>query len=138
MAGATKEAITVWNADTGEVIAALRARGPVTALAAAREAPYLASGDTHGTVLVWQVPDFSPRARFDGHGNVSTLQFAPGDQLLYSSGGGQIRAWDLTVEATDAPTEESRPAGRVVVSPTGSWAAVALRDGMCHPRSWVR
>ena len=134
VAGATKEAITVWNADTGEVIAALRARGPVTARAAAREAPYLASGDTHGTVLVWQVPDFSPRARFDGHGNVSTLQFAPGDQLLYSSGGGQIRAWDLTVEATDAPTEESRPAGRVVVSPTGSWAAVALRDGDVHIR----
>jgi WD40 repeat protein len=96
VAGATKEAITVWNAGTGKVIAAVRAQGPVTALAAAREAPYLASGDTHGTVLVWQAPDFSPQARFDGHGNVSTLQFAPGDQLLYSGGGGQIRAWDLT------------------------------------------
>jgi WD40 repeat protein len=134
VAGATQEAITVWNAGTGEVIATERAQGPVTALAAAREAPYLASGDTHGTVLVWQVPDLSLRARFDGHANVSTLQFAPGDQLLYSSGGGQIRAWDLAVEATDAPTEESRPAGRVVVSPTGSWAAVALQDGDVHIR----
>jgi WD40 repeat protein len=136
VAGSADRKIYVWETDSGELLRTLEASAEVTALAASADGGLLASGDTHGTLLVWESSEFTQVARLDGHGGVSSLSFAPESRsrLLYSGGGGEVRAWDLRNATTVPSSQESAPAEHVIVSSDGDWVAIALADGQVHVR----
>jgi WD40 repeat protein len=93
---------------TGDVVARLLAphenlpqqighRGPVLCLAFDPNGRVLASGSVDKTVILWDVPAFTPRAVLRAHtGDVRALAFSPGGQRLATSGSdGSIRLWDV-------------------------------------------
>ena len=129
VAGSSDRSVHVWDTGTGERTT-LEARGAVTALAVASDGSRLASSNSDGTVLVWRAPGFAIEARLDGHGGVRYLGFSPDGQLLYSGGGGEARAWDLSKPTNLQPSEESKPVQRVMMPLAhGTWAAIAAQNG---------
>ena len=137
VAGSTGQKIHVWDTDTGDLITTLEAQGTVGALAVAYDGSLLASGDSDGTLLVWESGRFTLKARLAGHAGVSFLGFSPDGQLLYSGGGGEARAWELRKAADISSWDESIPVERVLVPPKGAWVAVAVQGGDVHIRDAV-
>lgn len=105
--------VKVWDAASGKLIrsleghAKLTPQGHVTALYAVTVSPdgkYIASGDRHGEVRVWetetgkgvmtfQVPTlytYDPRQRKRSIGGIRTLAFSPDGNLLAAGGIGQV------------------------------------------------
>ena len=134
VAGSSDDTIYVWATDTGEMIATLDATGRLTALAVSPDGSLLASGDHGGTVLVWETRQFTLTARLGRHAGMSSLAFSPDGQLLYSGGGGEARAWQLSMATSSELPPEGIPAETVVMSPTGAWVAVATQGGDVHIR----
>ena len=134
VAGSSDDKIYVWATDTGEMIATLDASGRLTALAVSPDGSLLASGDYEGTVLVWETRQFTLTGRLGRHAGMSSLAFSPDGQLLYSGGGGEARAWQLSMATSSELPPEGIPAETVVMSPTGAWVAVATQGGDVHIR----
>jgi WD40 repeat protein len=89
--------VTLWNANTGrQVWTSGKHRRGVQMVSFCPTRPLLASGDTAGTIFLW---DFAGRvlARYDfGLQNVSGLCFAP-DGLRCAAAGREVVLWDIDV-----------------------------------------
>jgi WD40 repeat protein len=134
VAGSAGHKIYVWNTVSRELITTLDAQGDVAALGVTADGSRLASGDSSGTILVWECRTFTLQARLEGHGGVNSLGFSPDGQLLYSGGGGEARAWELSKATTTGSPGGSTTVQRVLASPGGMWAAVAVEGGDVHIR----
>jgi WD40 repeat protein len=135
VAGSAGLRIYVWSTQTGELVTTLEAGGRVTALAVTRDGSRLAGGIRGGTLLVWECRGFTLEARLDRHVGVRSLGFSPDGQVLYSGGGGEAKAWDLRQAASLGSSGESAAVERVLMSPQGTWAAVAVHGGDVHIRN---
>jgi WD40 repeat protein len=134
VAGSADREIHVWSTGTGDLIATLDAQTPIHALAVSHGGSLLACGDADGVIYVWDCEGFALTARLAGHGGVSSLYFSPDDASLYSGGSGEARAWDLRKAASLSFSNEGVPVECVLVSPDGTWVAVALQSGDVHIR----
>ncbi len=133
VAGAIGQQVFVWRDSAKPRV--IDAQASVQALAAAPDGTRLAAATNHGTLLVWDSQDFSQQHHLEGHGSVRSMAFSPDGDVLYSGGGGDVRAWDLRAASTDRPVQDNAPAERVLVSPkAATWVAVSLRDGRVQVR----
>ena len=134
VAGAIGQQVFAWRG-SAEPCTVIDAPASVQALAAAPDGSRLAAATYHGALLVWGSQDFSQQHHLEGHGRVNSLLFSRDGHVLYSGGGGDVRAWDLRAASTDRPVQDNAPAERVLVSPkAATWVAVSLRDGRVQVR----
>jgi WD40 repeat protein len=134
VAGAIDQQVFVWR-DSAEPCAVIDAQASVQALAAAPDGSRLAAATYAGALLVWGSQDFSQQHHLEGHGGVNSLAFSPDGHVLYSAGGGDVRAWDLRGASTNRPVQDDAPVERVLVSRrAATWAAVSLQDGRVQVR----
>jgi WD40 repeat protein len=68
-----------------------------TSAALSPDGSALATGDSFGTIILWNVAAAQPGKRLVGHGDtVAALAFAPGGARVASAGyDGQVRIWDV-------------------------------------------
>jgi WD40 repeat protein len=91
--------VGLWDVDTGEPRAVVRASGIHYSLPAAVMSPngkLLASADETNAISVWEIEAGRERHILSGHTElVSAMAFSPGGQVLASAGrDGRIRLWD--------------------------------------------
>jgi WD40 repeat protein len=111
--------------------------GWVTAVALAPDGSWLATGDEHGTVLIWDAATGRERATLTGHDDwVNAVAVAPDGSWLVTGGhDGVARIWDPVtgqVQATLCRNDPATPVAwvnAVAVAPDGSWPATAGTGG---------
>lgn len=100
VAGASKDnTARVWNAETGALVATLRAHtDAVGAVAFAADGGTLATGSADGAVCLWNTADWSLKGKAAGHADdVEDVTFAPDSKTLFSAAQDRtLRAWDAT------------------------------------------
>ncbi|MBY5163589.1 BTAD domain-containing putative transcriptional regulator [Salsipaludibacter albus] len=138
--GGTDRVARVWNADTGELRAALSGHGGgIVDLDWAHDSVHLASGSEDGSARVWAVADGGGTelvrvAARETQGIVTGVAFSPnGDRLLTGDGGIRAaRIWDVSTsggaEHRNLPGSPNIP-GAVDVGPDGR-TLVATGEGV--------
>jgi WD40 repeat protein len=128
---------------TGEVVARLLPppddqpqgighRNAVTCLAFAPNGRILASGSADATVILWDVPEFRPRAVLRGHTlPIRTLAFSPdGSRIATGGADGSIRTWDVVrgapVESRAGNAARPNAINALAYSPDGLSIVVGL------------
>jgi WD40 repeat protein len=131
---------------TGEVVARLipplnndpqviAHRNTVPALAFDPTGRILASGDSDGKVILWDVPSFRPLRVLPGHTRaIRTLAFSPDGQRLATAGqDGSLRVWDVNqggqVDGRAGNPQNPDPINIVAYSPDGQFIVIGLEGG---------
>lgn len=93
----------LWDVESGRRIGVLSSKekghtANVVAMTFSVDGKYIATGDSMGTVVIWNRPDRSVLRRIKAHsGNVRYLLFIPGKNELVSAGSdGAIKLWSLS------------------------------------------
>lgn len=111
------EAMNVWNAETGELVAALpELGGEFTALAFSPDGDLMLTSVFQGGVLVWDITamdaDRLGRAALDVTTNIIDVAWAPdGRTLALFAANGTVQIWGIPPEPPPAVTEEAEAAG---------------------------
>jgi WD40 repeat protein len=107
-------------------------QGYIHALACSPDGRTLASGDTSGTVKLWDVGTGKERASWQAHrGNAMSLSFAPDGKLLATGGLDQkVKLWDMATMKEWAVLQHSGFAvSAVAFSPDGKSLAAGATHG---------
>lgn len=112
---------------------------PITSLASATQGRIFVSGDSQGTITIWNLEqqEHTPRLTLIGHrGAVNALVFMPGNNLLVSGGNdGTLRVWDTSGQRSEPLrmiNAHTAPVWTVDISPDGGVLLSGGGDG------WVR
>ncbi|MFG3323914.1 NB-ARC domain-containing protein [Streptomyces sp. NPDC048171] len=98
------------------------------AVAAAPDGTWLATGDEHGEVRLWDIPSGHCTAVLTGHrGPVKTLAIAPDGTWLASGGADrEVRLWDvLSGSCTTVLIGHTHGVAALAIAPDGTWLAAA-------------
>ena len=101
--GAADGTLTVWDAETGQRLFAVKAHdGSVSAVAFSRDGSRLVTsrgaygGPDPGEVKAWDPKTGEPLRTIDAGRGVARLALSPSGDRLYTGGFDEIAAWDLT------------------------------------------
>ncbi|MCG9133667.1 hypothetical protein J5I95_18495 [Candidatus Poribacteria bacterium] len=115
---ALASSIGVWLIDvrTGQEVALLTGHGAVFSVAFSPDGETLASGNSDGSLQLWDVATREHQATFTGHRYpVFSVAFSPDGKTL-ASADGTLRLWDVaTGESWDVATKATRPLSTSVV-----------------------
>jgi WD40 repeat protein/predicted Ser/Thr protein kinase len=126
--------------DTGEVRASAALFGAddsIRCLAADPRGSFLAAGDGHGNLRVWETPGNSPRFTAAAHQLWVSAVAVSGDGQLIATAGGEdsrVRLWNAgTGAALRSLDGHEGEITAIAFQPGGSTLAVGLGDGSIHP-----
>jgi WD40 repeat protein len=123
-------------------------------VAIAPDGTWLATGDSDGTVRIWDPATGRQRATLTGHtGSVTAVAIAPdgtwlatasgawlatasGDWLATGDSDRSVRIWDPATGRQRATLGHTCSVTAVAIAPDGTWLATASRDGTV--RIWDR
>ena len=97
VAAGSQRAVCVWNAETHERVACLTGHNQEIFCLDVGPGNIIASGDSAGTIRLWDIASQRPLATLEGHAaSVMSLSFsAEGGKLASASLDGTLRIWDL-------------------------------------------
>ncbi|MDQ1307682.1 MAG: hypothetical protein QG671_3515 [Actinomycetota bacterium] len=135
VAGSSKDGLEVWDTGTGRLITTLGDAGPARFITVSADGRRLAAGRSDGEALVWDAThDFALIARLGGQEGLAALAFSPNGELLYASGGGEVRIWEPSQARSSDSLGLSRPVDSAHVFPDASMAALSVQGGEVHLR----
>ena len=105
--------------------------GGIVQLAYSPDGEFLATGDTHGRVQIWQIKDAQVYATFLGHRNwVWSLAWSPDSKIIASGGEDhQVKFWDIeTGNCSRILPVESNFIWFLKFSPDGNQIAIATSE----------
>lgn len=115
----------LWDVESGRRIGVLSSKekghtANIVSMAFSADGRYIATGDTQGTVVVWNRADRSVVRRIRAHtGETRHLIFIPGKNELATAGSdGAVRLWGISGTGTLATLQE--PSAYAVTALTGS------------------
>ena len=128
---ALASSIGIWLIDvrTGQEVALLTGHGAVFSVAFSPDGKILASGNSDGSLQLWDVATREHQATFTGHSDrITSVAFSPDGKTL-GSADGTLRLWDVdTGESWDVDTI-GKSATSVVFGPDGKML-ITIRYGL--------
>ncbi len=103
----------------------------VKTIAFSPDGSLLATGDSRGDILLWQLTDYQPIATLTGHtDSVNQIAFSPDGNLLASgSNDATARLWDIrSSQCLKTLDDHTREVKGIALSPDGQWLATASHD----------
>lgn len=127
----------LWDVESGRRIGVLSSKDKghtahVVSMAFSADGRYIATGDTQGTIVIWNRADRSVQRRIKAHfGETRHLLFIKGRNELASAGtDGAVRLWDVTGSAPLATLQEPSEFAvtAMTTSEDGQFLYAALED----------
>jgi WD40 repeat protein len=124
--GSPHRTVTVWNAETGKLVATLRGHtGHIFALAWSPDGKTLATGADDNLVILWDARSGQARSTLKGHSSrVVDVGWSPDGKTLASGSDDSTLLWDLASEKPRATLSGSGPRW----SPDGKQLATLIGD----------
>lgn len=96
---ASDSCIKIWDVYSGACLGTLTQQsGPIYSLCTSPNNKYLYSGNAHGIIVEWNIPEGSISRKFKGHiSSIRSLDITPDSNYLVSaSNDRQLKVWDIT------------------------------------------
>jgi WD40 repeat protein len=107
--------------------------GAVTALAGSQDGRRLLSGDTEGSVRLWDVEKGAQLIQLDGaRGEIRAVALSPDGHFAAAAGTEGMWCWDTTTGQVVPTVKEDKPMGGVFFSADGQRLVVAGTEGSIH------